>query len=243
MRYILGLCAVLILSGCSLDDAAARVKPPAPAPVLPDVEAPKPGKDGKVDPLEQAKYDFVVWSERAAQAEQRYEKMRQIAYDDAVQNQVTWITGIALLIGALAIIGAVVSPVGKKTFVGVVVACGIIAACAQAFRESIPYLPWIGGGLMVVAGTWVAFSWKKLATTVRTASDHGDRLEDWLVHDLAPRLDDENRQILLATIAEAKEESKRQAMLLGTHKDLQYIRGKADSLGKRVLNIFKPSAS
>lgn len=236
MRSLVVLLLILGLVGCagSTRPAQSAPTPPLMGNLLPDLEPPKKDKDGKTDPLEQAKYDALRYQEAAKQSLARYELLKQFAYDDALRAQVMWITGVALILAALATIAAVISPVGKKTFVGIAVACGIIAACAQTFREAVPYLPWIGAVLIIGGGLWAAFNWKKLATVVKTASDHGDRLEDWLLNDFMPLLDDQHQEILKATIMEVKEESKKQALLAGTHKELQYLRGKTESLWNRL---------
>lgn len=236
MRFLIVVILCFVgMSSCKGCPEARIDKPPIPSEdVFLDVEKPKPGSDGKVDPLEQAKYDVLLYTERAARAEARYEVLQKQKYDDDIRNQIKWITGIALILAGLAIIAAVISPIGKKTFVGIATACGIIAACAQAFKEAVPYLPWIGGALIIAGGVWAAFNWKRLATTARAASDHGDRLEDWLREDVFPTLDDKGRELLEKTIAGVKDESKKQAERLGVHNPLQYLRGKKPSLWKRL---------
>lgn len=220
------------------DSTPRQDQPPAPAPAdkLPDPEAPKPGKDGKVDPLEQAKYDTQRFSEEAARAKARYAVLKEQAYDDALRAQVIWITGIALIVAAIAGVAAFIVPLGKKTLVGVAVGCVVIAACAQAFREAVPYLPWIGGTLIIGAGIWVAFNWRKLGTAVRSAADHGDRLEQWLRDDVLPNVDDKARDLILKTITDVKGESQQQAERLGVHDPLQYLRGKTPTLWQRIFS-------
>lgn len=242
---LLALLAILgAVLGCKDDErkpeAPATGQPPAvgqpPPASLPPVEQPKPGKDGKVDPIEQAKADALRYRELAAQAEARYETMVKQRDEEQLRSQAMWISGIAMLVAALAGIAAFLVPVGKKTLVTVAIGCVVIAACAQAFRAAVPYLPWIGGAALAGAGIWVAVNWRKLGQTVQTAADHGDRLERWLVEDVLPGLDDTMRAKALSVIEDVKIESKAQAQRLGTHGTLQFLRGKSQSLVQRVFN-------
>ena len=243
MRSVMFLCLAFILtacgpSGCERKDATAPSPAPAgvaaPPEALPGLAVPKKDKDGKTDDLEQAKYDARKYAELAAQAEARYKVLNEQRYEDNLRAQVMWITGICLLIAALAGIAVFLVPIGKKTLVGVAVGCVVVAACAQAFREAVPYLPWIGGSLLVGAGIWVAINWRKLGQTVQAAADHGDRLEQWLTDDVLPKLDDAGRALVNKTIADAKAESQQQAQRLGVHDPLQYLRGKVPSLWQRL---------
>jgi hypothetical protein len=229
---------VLILTGWS--GCEERPKPPAEAPIppatgttLPD-DGPKPGKDGKVSELEQAKYDARKYKELSAQADARYSTLKKQADEDALRSQVMWISGIALLVAAIAGVAAFLVPVGKKTLVSLAIGCVVIAACAQAFRVAVPYLPWIGGVLLLGGGVWAAFNWKKLGAAVQNASDHGDRLEDWLRTDLLPNLDDTARETAEKLIADAKTETKQAAQRMGVHKTVQTLRGKLPSLWQRI---------
>lgn len=237
---LLALLAVLgaVLQGCKDDERKPEAPPVSPGvqlPVsLPPVEQPKPGKDGKVDPIEQAKADVLRLNELLAQAEARYDTLVKQRDDERLRSQAMWISLTALLVSALAGFAALIVPVGKKTLVGIAVGGVVIAACAQTFRAAVPYLPWIGGAALVGAGIWVSINWRKLGQTVRTASDHGDRLERWLVEDILPGLDDEMRAKVETLISDVKTESKTQAERLGTHGVLQFLRGKTQSLGQRV---------
>lgn len=235
---LLLLCCILFIGGCpSKDERPDQKTPPAvPSETLPDLEPPKPGKDGKVDPLEQAKYDLERFTSAAAKAGARYKVLRRMASEEALDDQVNWITGIALIIAAIAGIAVFIVPVGKKTLTGLAIGCTVIAACAQAFREAVPYLPWIGGALIIGAGVWVAFNWRKLGQTAQAAADHGDRLEQWLVEDVLPNVDDKARELITKTITDVKTESKQQASRLGVHNPLQYLRGKAPTLWQRLFS-------
>jgi membrane protein implicated in regulation of membrane protease activity len=236
---LLILVAVLLCAGCwSGSQALARVPPPPidPASILPDLDPPKPGGDGKVDPVEQAKYDYERLTSAAAKAESRYKTLRRLSQEEAIDAQVKWITGIALIIAAVAGIAAFVVPIGKRIMVSVAVGGSVIAACAQAFLEAVPYLPWVGGILILAAGLWVAINWRKLSQTVQTASDHGDRLEQWLIADVFPHIDAESRILIENTIRDVKLESRQQAERLGVHNPLQYLRGKAPSLWHRLIS-------
>jgi hypothetical protein len=233
------LCCLVFIGGCPSKDERQDQKPPATPPsgeTLPDLEPPKPDKDGKVDPVEQAKYDFERFTAAAAKAGARYKVLRRIASEEALDAQVNWITGIALIIATVAGVAVFFAPIGKKTLTGIAIGCVVIAACAQAFREAVPYLPWIGGTLIIGGGIWVAFNWRKLGQTVQAASDHGDRLEQWLVEDVLPNVDDKARSLIETTIAGVKSESKQQAARMGVHNPLQYLRGKAPSLWQRLFS-------
>lgn len=227
---LLGLC--LFLTGCP-DDRPAPIAPPAvemPTPLLGQA-APKAGKDGKVDPLEQAKYDALRYAEAAAQAEARYATMKQQAADDSLRSQVMWITGLCLLFAAICGVMAFIAPVGKKTLAAAAVGFTAIAACAQAFQWAVPYLPWIGGVVLIGGGIWGAINWKKLGAAVKVAADHGDRMEEWL-KDLPAEAREQAKQI----IADAKKETQKQAIDLGVDNPLQYLRGKIPSLWQRITN-------
>lgn len=240
IRFCIFLALTAILGGilgCNdkpppRDDPAAAVAPGEDD--LPLLEKPKPGKDGKVDLVEQARYDYVRLSSAAAKAGERYKVLRRIAGEELLDAQVMWITGVALLIAALAGVAAFLVPIGKKTLVALAIGCTVIAACAQAFRVAAPYLPWIGGALIVGAGIWVAVNWRKLGQTVQAAADHGERLEQWLVSDVLPNVDDKARALIESTITGVKEESKQQAERLGTHGTLQYLRGKSKTILQRL---------
>lgn len=234
------LLLTLVLTGCPGDRPDAGTKPNVEAPpinpsALPDM-GPKPGKDGKVDELEQAKYDMRKYKELSAQADARYDTIQKQHDEDALRAQATWISGIALIAAALAGIAAFLAPIGKKTLVTLAVGCVVIAACAQTFKAMVPYLPWIGGAILVGAGIWAAFNWKKLGTTVKTAADYGDRLEDWIRTDLLPTLDDKARAAAEKLIADAKVEGQQSAERLGVHTTLQTLRGKIPSLWQRITN-------
>lgn len=241
---LLALLAVLgaVLGGCK----GSKQRPDAPAPggapgaqlppSLPPLEPPKPGKDGKVDPIEQAKADALRYRELAAQAEARYETLVKQRDDEQLRSQAMWISLTALLVSALAGFAAFLAPVGKKTLVGIAIGGVVVAACAQAFRAAVPYLPWIGGAAVVGAGIWVSIKWRTLGQTVQTAADHGERLERWLIEDVLPGLDDDMRAKVEALIKDVKTESMAQAQRLGTHGTLQYLRGKAPSLLQRILD-------
>jgi hypothetical protein len=233
---IILLCFMLV--GCGEPDRVEN-KPTAPGPsgeTLPDLEPPKPGKDGKIDPVEQAKYDYERFTSAAAKAGARYKTLRRIAQEESLDAQVNWITGIALIVAAIAGVACFMVPIGKKTLIGLAIGCTVIAACAQAFREAVPYLPWIGGTLIIGAGIWVAINWRKLGQTVQAAADHGERLENWLVSDVLPHVDDKARALIEGTITGVKEESKQQAERLGVHNPLQYLRGKTPSLWQRLFS-------
>jgi hypothetical protein len=231
------LCCLVFVGGCPKEERADdKPKPTPSSETLPDLEPPKPGKDGKVDPVEQAKYDFERFTSAAAKAGARYKLLRRVASEEALDAQVNWITGIALIVAAIAGVACFLVPIGKKTLVGLAIGCTVIAACAQAFREAVPYLPWIGGTLIVGAGVWVAFNWRKLGQTVQAAADHGERLENWLVSDVLPNVDDKARALIEGTITGVKEESQQQAQRLGVHNPLQYLRGKAPSLWQRLFS-------
>lgn len=225
--------AVLFLFGFgSCPEKASAAPPVAAAPdALPEQPKPQPGKDGKVDPLEQAKYDAQRYAELAAQAEARYQTMKQQAEDDALRSQIAWITGICLLLAAVAGVAAFLTPVGKKTLVAAAVGFTVIAACAQAFKWAVPYLPWIGGVAIVGGGIWAAINWRRLAATTKLAAEHGDRIEAWL-EDLPGDARDAAKKI----ISDAKDEARKQAELLGVHDQLQYLRGKVPSLWQRIVN-------
>ena len=237
MRYVLAFLLSLCCVSCGDDRPADEPNPsPQPAPVtpLPGPEAPKPGKDGIVDPLEQAKFDVQRYSEAAAQAEARYKVLKRQADEDRLSAQVAWITGICLLLAAVAGVAAFLIPVGKKSVAAAAVGFATIAACAQAFQWAVPYLPWVGGAVIVGGGLWAAVNWKKLGDAVKTAADHGDRLEDWFKEDLIASLPDELQAKAMKLIADAKLEAKNQADRLGVHTDLQVLRGKVKTAWQRL---------
>lgn len=240
MRSILILlvCCIVFAGGCPDDNRKDEkpAAPPASSETLPDLEPPKPGKDGKVDPLEQARYDLERFTAAAAKAGARYKMLRRLASEESLDAQVMWITGIALLVAAIAGVAAFIVPVGKKIIVGVAIGCVVVAASAQAFREAVPYLPWIGGALLIGGGIWVAINWRKLGQTVQAAADHGERLEDWLVSDVLPHVDDKARALIENTLTGVKSESKQQAERLGVHNPLQYLRGKSQTLWQRLFS-------
>lgn len=243
MRYVILVLACLLVSSCGPSSCARVDVAPSPAPSpelpitpLPGPEAPKPGKDGKVDPLEQAKFDVQRYSEAAAQAEARYKVLKRQADEERLSSQVAWITGICLLLAAVAGVAAFLVPVGKKTVAAAAVGFATIAACAQAFQWAVPYLPWIGGAVIVGGGIWAVVNWRKLADTVKTAADHGDRLEDWFKSDLIAKLPADLQAEALKLIADAKGESKTQAERLGVHRELQTLRGKVQTAWQRLFD-------
>jgi hypothetical protein len=234
MRLVILLCLSLFLTACGPTGCDRKDTIPTPAPpsdVLPPIDTPKPGKDGKVDPLEQAKYDARKYAELAAQAEARYEVLSKQRQEENLRTQVAWITGIGLIVAAIAGVAAFIVPIGKKTLVGISIGCVVIVACAQAFSWAVPYLPWIGGAFIVGGGIWAAINWRKLGDAVKVAADHGDRIESWL-EDLPTAMRNEAQKI----VSDAKVETQQQAERLGVQAPLQFLRGKVPSLWQRLFS-------
>lgn len=199
---------------------------------------PEPNKDGKIDHLEQAKHDLQVYTEGLAQAKSRVEFLEKQAADEkkqaraeALQSQVLWITVLCLLFAAICGVAAFVIPIGKKMLVAGAVGFTTVAICAQAFESILPYLPWIGGVLVIIASLWALLNGHKLGNIAKNATDHGDRLEAWLQD-----LPEEARLQADKIVEEVKVESQKQAEALGIHNQLQYLRGKAPSLWQRITN-------
>lgn len=228
--------ALFILTGFSACEDRPKDAEKPVIPELPKVEDPaKPavGKDGKPDPLAQAKYEMQLYAEKAAQTEARYEVLKRQATDDAIRSQTAWITGICLLLASIAGVAAFFVPLGKKTLVAAALGFTCVAACAQAFQWAIPYLPWIGGAMVVGGAVWALFSWDKLGKVAKTAAGYGDRVEEWLQD-----LPEEARAQANKVIADAKAEAKKQAEALNIHGQLQTLRGKAPALGKRIVSAL-----
>ena len=233
MRSIILISLALFFSGC-IGNLPIRAEdaPKLPPLALPKIEDPTPppaNKDGKTDPLKEAKYEMQLYSEKAAQAEARYNVLEKQSTQDALRSQTLWISGICLLLAAVCGVAAFMAPLGKKVLTAGAIGFTAVAACAQAFQWAIPYLPWIGGTLLVGGGIWGAINWKKLGTTATTASDYGERVESWLQD-----LPEDARVKANKIIADAKEEAQKQATALGVHDDLQYLRGKLPSLWQRL---------
>ncbi len=228
----------LLIAGCP-DKRETPAAPPAavtPPESLLGLPPPKADKNGKVDDLDQAKYEARKYAELAAQANARYQVLSEQRYEDSLRSQVMWITGICLLIAAIAGVAAFLVPIGKKACVSVAIGCTVVATCAQAFREAVPYLPWIGGAVVVGGAIWVAINWRKLGQSVQVAADHGDRLEDWLLSDVLPHVDASARDLINKTIADVKETTQQQAQRMGVYDPLQYLRGKTQTLWQRLFS-------
>lgn len=210
---------------------AVPLAPPAIPTPLPSPEPPKAGRDGKVDPLEQAKYDQQRYAEALAAADKRVEVLTKQYEEAALKAQVIWITGLCLIFAAICGVLVFVVPVGKKTLAGMAVGFTTVAACAQAFKVAVPYLPWIGGVIVIGGAVLVAINWRKLASAVKVAAGHADRIETWLQD-----LPTEARTQALKIVEDAKSETQQQAHDLGVHAPLQYLRGKAPSLWQRIIN-------
>lgn len=239
--FLLVLC--LLLTACGpkgCQERANDIAPPTPGipsvldTPLPGIEAPKKGSDGKTDPLAQAKYDAQRYAEAAAQAEARYETMKKQAADDSIRSQVAWITGLCLLFAAICGVMAFITPVCKKTLVAAAAGFATVAACAQAFQWAVPYLPWIGGVVLIGGGIWAAVNWKKLGDSVKSAADHGDRLEDWLKTDLINKLPGDLQEQAAQIVSDVKTESKKQAERLGVDRSIQVLRGKTATFWQRL---------
>ena len=203
--------------------------PRSGAPPLVPVEFPAGAAPKHKDPLEQAKADMLASAEKAAQSEARYETLKKQASDDILRSQTMWISGICLLLAAVAGVLAFVVPLGKKTLVAAAVGFTTIAACAQAFQAAVPYLPWIGGTLIVGGGLWAAISWRKLGGAVKAAAAHGDRIEEWLQD-----LPEEAREQANKIMSDAKAEQRKYALAAGVNNEIQYLRGKIPSLWQRI---------
>jgi len=236
-RSALLIIFVLFIISCkqaAINEVRRNVTPPdefsSPIP------KPAPDKDGKVDSLEQAKYDYEAAAAAQGRAKYRIAAIRELRAADTLEAQVTWITGIALLIAAVSVFCVFLVPVGKTYFLSAIAAGVAVAACAQVFREFAPYLIWVGVVIVVVGGITAAFMWRRLGTTVCASSDHGDRVEMYLRDDLYPLLDDNQKQKFNQLFKDAKDESKLQAERLGVHNPLQYLRGKKESLWKRFIS-------
>lgn len=221
------------IGGCSMVRPDTDPNPPNFHPSgLSPVEDPKPGKTGKVDPLEQAKADQQKYAELSAQADKRVEVLTKQYNEASQRSQANWISGICLLLAAVAGVAAFIVPLGKKILVAAAVGFTTVAACAQAYAWAIPYLPWIGGTAIVGGGIWAAINWKKLGNAVQVAADHGDRVEDWLLDELPGDVRAKAEKIM----NDAKVESKKQAESLGIHDQLQYLRGKTQTLWQRLFD-------
>lgn len=238
MRYVTIALLCIFLCGwwgsCRKAIAEKPPLPPTPSVLVEPPKAPKADKDGSIDPLEQAMYDIQRFSEAAAQATARYEVLKKQRDEELLSEQIAWITGICLILAAVAGVAAFIVPIGKKYVVGAAVGFAAIAACAQAFHAAVPYLPWIGGALVLGGGLWVSINWRKLGDTVKAASDHGDRLEDWLTTDLIEKLPPDLRAAAEKLILDVKDESQKQATRLGVHSNLQFLRGKVPTLWQRL---------
>lgn len=229
---ILGL--ALILSGCGASAPPIRADQPPSVPSslptpLPAPEAPKLDKSGKVDPLAQAKYDDQRYTETAGQAHARYEILKQQYADDSLRSQTMWITGLCLLLAAICGVAAFIVPIGKSILVSAAIGFTVVAACAQAFQWAVPYLPWIGGTMLVGVGIWAAFHGKKIGNAAVVAAQHGDRIENWIQD-----LPDDMRVKANKIIEDVKTETKQQAVALGVDNPLQALRGKLPSLWQRL---------
>ncbi len=221
MRWFV-LC-LLLLTGCFKSPIEVlpldRLKPkesPAEAPAAP------------TDNVEDAKAEMLRAKAEAAAAKDRYETLVAVNRQERLAAQAMWVTGIALLLSVVAGAAAFLLPIGKKTCVTVVIAGLTIAACAQAFSWAIPYLPWIGGAILLIAGFVAAVWGKQIAQAVRVSSEHGDRLENKIKADLLPEIPEQLRDRIEALLQQAKQETTQQAESLGVHGTMQFLRGKTN---------------
>ena len=242
MRAVIILLPILFLGGCSgmsvvPSPPIAPTPPGETVPVLPAVVHPKPDANGRVDPIAEAKADSQEYGELKAKyaalekaADERADKLTKQASADSIRSQVNWITGICLLLAALCGVAVFIVPLGKQMLTSGAIGLTVVAACAQAFAWAVPYLPWIGGVLIVVGGLWAAFHGRKLGDAAKTAASHGDRLEDWIMNDLPG----DARAAAAKIVADVKAETTNQATMLGVHSTLQGLRGKTKTLWQQI---------
>ncbi len=223
-KAMLPLIIVSLIGIAACAHSIARVIPTPdikPPPGFVGPPAPAVGKDGKVDPLEEAKYEMQLYAEKAAQAVARYDGLKKQANEEALNSQIRWITGLCLMFAAICGVVAFIAPVGKKMIIAAAVGFTTVAVAAQAFSWAIPYLPWIGGVLVVGGGLWAGINWNRLGKAVKNAAEHGDQLEEWL-----KSLPDDAREQAEKFVDEVKTKSKEKAVAAGIHPLLQALRGK-----------------
>jgi hypothetical protein len=255
MTILLAVICLLGITGCP-DDVRPAIKttPPDSSPAaqveaVKDIPAPKADKDGKVTPLDQAKYDEQKYAELAAkytaleaQSSKRVEVLTKQAEADAIRAQALWIIGICLILAAICGVAAFIVPLGKKTLGLAAIGFTTVAACARAFEWAVPYLPWIGGTILIGGGIWAALNWKKLGTSTQHAAGYGDRLEEWLKSDFLAALPADLQAKANKVIADVKDATKSEADKLGVSNMVQKLRGKKQTVFKKLLGAVTKAA-
>lgn len=195
---------------------AAEAIPRSPAPTS------TAGADAQLKALRDQRDELARQIDLKDSAIGRVEKERDDLAKGDLRRRLAWLGGI-VLIGVLAAVGLwFVLPAGLKSWaVYGGLGCLGIAAAAFALRALVPYLEFVGWGLV---GSGVLFGLWKLARFKRAAihaADFGDRLEDALRSwKLADRDDVED---LLASVKHVAAAGQARAGVRGV---LAAIRGK-----------------
>jgi len=157
---VLGFAVGLMLSdatGCSWGAPQVVVSPPqGSGPATPE----KPNKPKSVEELEKELADAKKAEVKAHQEVEAKKKELDEARLTEQRHRLYWVVGWSLLAALGCVAGAIYLPGVRKYFIYGFFAAVAVAALALTLASILPYLPYIGVGLLVLALLFVLYCWK-----------------------------------------------------------------------------------
>lgn len=185
---VLGFAVGLVLSnsvGCSWGGAPQVVVAPPSAPGA-TPEKPKTDKPKSIEELERELAAAKQAEVKAGQKVEAAEKALGDARIEAQKTKLYWVMGIAILLSLGCVAGFVYLPGVRKYFVYGFAACIAVAAMAWTLAAILPYLMWIGLGLLAVGGAFAFYCWrndhKGLRQVASAVESFKDRMPGYKEH-------------------------------------------------------------
>jgi hypothetical protein len=171
-RFLLVAPLAIALSGCWPFSSKPAVvvdlggnKPPATAPAG-NPAAPAAPKT-KVEQLEAEVAAAKVAEQKAHDDVKLKEKELESARLAALRAKLYWTVGIALLAALACLAGAIWLPLLKKQFIIGIAASVAVASLAVCLAAILPYLVWIGAGLLTIATIAAIYYWRNDSKSLR----------------------------------------------------------------------------
>jgi len=183
---VLGFTVGLVLSnsaGCSWGAPQVVVAPPqGNGPATPE----KPNKPKSVEELEKELADAQKAERKAHQEVENKQKELDEARLTEQRHRLYWVMGWSLLAALGCVAGAIYLTGVRKYFIYGFFTCIAVAALALTLSFILPYLIWIGLGLLVAGGLFVLYCWKNdhkgLRQVAQAVETFKDRMPGYKEH-------------------------------------------------------------